>query len=68
MRLLLLASLLLYPALLTGCASTTAGTVTARPMCRAIQLVRVSKDDVLTEGTASQVEANNLARKRLCAK
>jgi hypothetical protein len=65
MKLWLLASLLTYPALLTGCANQVVGT--AQPTCRAIRTVLVSKDDVLTDGTATQIEANNLARKRLCA-
>lgn len=64
MKLLLLASLLTCLVPLAGCSQSIVAT--AEPTCRAIKRVLVSKDDVLTEGTATQIEANNLARKRLC--
>ena len=41
---------------------------TAEPFCQAMHTVCVSKDDQLTEGTASQVEANNLGRQSLIKK
>jgi hypothetical protein len=62
MRVLLLCS----PALLCGCAKTFVAT--AGPSCRAMQTVLISKDDGLTELTAQQIEANNLARERLCGR
>ena len=49
-----------------GCSQSVA--VTAKPVTAAVRPVLISKDDVLTEGTASQIEANNLALKRLRAK
>lgn len=59
--------------LLTGCSSSIAVTADPRPfLCPpdgkppAIDEVKVSKADRLTEGTASQIEANNLARRALC--
>ena len=70
MKPLKLASLLLSLALLSGCASATA--VTVKPLCgetpakAPIKPICPSKDDVLTEGTASQIEADNLALSRLC--
>jgi hypothetical protein len=33
-----------------------------------MQTVLISKDDGLTELTAQQIEANNLARERLCGR
>jgi hypothetical protein len=52
--------------LLCGCAKTFVAT--AGPSCRALQTVLISQDDGLTEGTAQQIEANNLAREKLCGK
>lgn len=49
-----------------GCAKEVV--VTAEPLCAAVRNVCISRDDKLTEGTASQIEANNLARRRLCGK
>lgn len=39
---------------------------TSEPFCAAVQTVCISKDDVLTEPTAQQVEANNLGRAKVC--
>jgi hypothetical protein len=54
--------------LLAGCASAPKPVLvpTSEPFCRAVQTVCISKDDQLTEGTASQVEANNLGRAKVC--
>lgn len=56
----LLASL----ALLTGCA--TAGPVTDQGFCAVARAIYVSVQDVLTEGTADQIEAHNNTGARLC--
>lgn len=60
-----LACLLLGLVLLSGCA-TPSIVATVEPVCRAVRHTCVSRADQLTEGTASQIEANNLARLRLC--
>jgi hypothetical protein len=52
--------------LLPGCAPTIVAT--AGPSCRAMQTVLIANDDQLVESTAQQIEANNLARERLCGK
>jgi hypothetical protein len=52
--------------LVCGCA--TKYVATAAPSCRALQSVTIDNDDWLTEDTASQIEANNLAREKLCGK
>lgn len=44
----------------SGC--TTPMIVTADELCRDWQHQTVSKDDKLTQGTAEQIEANNLSR------
>ena len=59
-----LASLPIVLALLTGCASTLVATV--EPFCGKLEDVCVSKDDRLTEGTASKIEGNNLALRAGC--
>lgn len=46
--------------LLTGCAKTVV--VTADELCRSWRHQTVSKDDKLTDGTASGIEGNNNAR------
>jgi hypothetical protein len=56
----LLASLVL----LTGC--ETAGPVTDRGFCSVGRPIYVSKQDVLTEGTADQIEAHNGTGARVC--
>lgn len=56
---------LLALVLLCGCAQETI-VATAEPMCGAITQICISRDDRLTEGTATQIEGNNLARRRLC--
>jgi hypothetical protein len=53
-------------ALLPGCAPAIVAT--AQPSCRAVLPVTIDNEDWLTEGTAQQIEANNLARERLCGK
>lgn len=52
-------------ALLAGCSSGQIA-VTAEPLCAAVAHVCVSKADQLTEGTAVQIEANNLGRAKVC--
>lgn len=68
MKLLMLASLLPALVLLSGCAKEVVAIADARPFCAAVKPVCISKDDVLTEGTASQIEANNLGRASICGK
>lgn len=51
---------------LGGCATVPVATVA--PVCGAVSTVFISKEDILTEGTATQIEANNLARAKLCGK
>lgn len=51
--------------LLAGC-ETTKYVVDSTPLCRAVKPVCISKDDVLTEGTATGIEANNLGITRVC--
>jgi hypothetical protein len=52
--------------LLAGCATQPVATVA--PICGAMRTVWVSKDDVLTPPTASQIEGNNLAYSKLCGR
>lgn len=61
-RLVLLLAVLV---LLNGCAPGTI-VATAEPTCEAIRYVCTSRDDKFTEGTAVQVEGNNLAHRKLC--
>lgn len=68
MKLLTLASLLSALGLLSGCAGTPAVIADARPFCAAVTPVCISKDDVLTEETARQIEANNLGRAAICGR
>ena len=58
--------ILILATALAGCATTPVATV--EPVCGGLRTVWVAKDDVLTERTASQIEANNLARVRLCGR
>ncbi|MEQ1652931.1 MAG: hypothetical protein ABL897_10615 [Hyphomicrobium sp.] len=51
--------------LLTGCSHDSI-VVTAEPLCGSITTVCISKADKLSEGTATQIEANNLARTAIC--
>jgi hypothetical protein len=60
------ALLLCALALLPGCAKTIVAT--AQPSCRSVLSVTIDNEDWLTEQTAQQIEANNLARERLCGK
>jgi hypothetical protein len=55
---------------MAGCASTSAPVIvpTTAPFCAAVQPVCISKNDQLTEGTGQQIEADNLARAKLCKK
>lgn len=56
--------LCIFAALLfSACASNTVVTV---PVCGPIKTVCISKDDALTEKTASQIEGNNLALSKMC--
>ena len=65
-------AILILALALGGCVTTPVATV--QPVCGtpgapgAIRTVWISKDDVLTEQTASQIEANNLARTKLCGR
>ena len=52
--------------ILAGCAAQTKYVPTAAPLCKAVQPVCIDKDDVLTEPTASQIEANNLGMTKVC--
>ena len=51
---------------LAGCATPTKYVATSVPLCAAVKPVCISKDDVLTEGTATGIEANNLGITRVC--
>ncbi len=59
-RMKLCALLLSAPVPLSACASTSV--VTAENLCKDWQHQTVSKDDVLTDKTASKIEANNYSR------
>lgn len=50
-------------ALLGGCSSTPVATV--EPFRTALRDVCIAREDVLTEDTAKQIEANNLALRRM---
>lgn len=52
--------MLTAPVLLTGCSSTTV--VTAEALCKDWRHQTVSKDDKLTDKTASQIEGSNKSR------
>lgn len=65
MRLAKLALLLASLVLSSGCAKDII-VATAEPLCEAVQHVCISRDDRLTEGTATQLEANNLGRAKVC--
>lgn len=56
------AFVLLSLGLLSGCAGTKPLVVTAAELCKDWQHQQISKDDKLTEGTATQIEANNKSR------
>lgn len=55
-------TLLLLPVLLSGCSGSTVE-IASNLVCKSWRPVTVSKDDKLTEKTASQIEGNNEARK-----
>lgn len=59
-RMKLCALLLIAPALLTGCAYDSV--VTAENLCKDWRHQSTGKADVLTDKTASQIEANNDSR------
>lgn len=42
--------------------------VSVKPVCPVVRPVCIGKDDVLTEKTATQLEANELGRSKLCGK
>jgi hypothetical protein len=62
-KLLRLVGMLSVPALLAGCSGAIA--VTAEPFAKSFKRVCISKNDKLTEYTAQQIEANNLALKSI---
>lgn len=39
---------------------------TVKPVCPVVKPVCIGKDDVLTDATAHQLEANELGRAKLC--
>lgn len=41
---------------------------TAKPVCPVVKPVCIGKDDVLTEETAQQIEANELGRAKICGR
>jgi hypothetical protein len=61
-----LAGLLMLPVLLSACAQNTVATV--EQMCSSIRPISVSKCDVLSEQTASEIEADNLSKQAWCGK
>lgn len=54
------ALMLLVP--LTGCARDTALTVDSAKICSVWEQIDTTKDDKLTEGTASKIERSNIGR------
>ena len=54
--------LLVSLGLQTGCARDFVGIVASEELCRDWRGVSVSKNDKLTEQTASEIEANNKSR------
>lgn len=67
MRLAKRALLLLSLVLLSGCAKESI-VATVEPFCEGVAHVCISRDDRLTDGTATQIEANNLGRAKLCVR
>ena len=63
-RLVMYAIALAVLALLPGCASQLVAT--AEPFCDAAKPVCISRADILTEGTASQIEKNNAGLQEIC--
>lgn len=49
--------------LLTGCATNSGAT----DGCEWTRYILVSREDVLTEGTAQQILAHNLTRQKVCS-
>ena len=60
----LFAATALGAALLSGCSGT--GAVTDLNGCDWTAYILASNDDVLTEGTAAQIENHNLIRQKTC--
>ena len=60
-----ISAITLAVSLLAGCGETKY-IPTSAPFCKAVAPVCISKDDVLTEDTATQVEANNLGMTKVC--
>lgn len=59
--------LILTAALTLGACAPQYVAVT-EPVCGSMATIWVSKSDRLSEGTSSQIEANNLAREKLCGR
>lgn len=55
-------------AMFLGACSKEVPVATSKPFCRAVKPVCISKDDVLTDGTATQIEANNLGHRSVCGR
>jgi hypothetical protein len=60
-RILQLIVLMIVLSWFTGCAGPVRYVATATPYKQAVRAICVSKDDVLTEGTAQAIEADNRA-------
>ena len=58
------AAVLMLALATAGC--TTQPVATVAPICGSMRTVYISKDDTLTEKTASSIERNNLAPAKLC--
>jgi hypothetical protein len=63
-RIIQLIILMFICSIFFGCAQTQY-VATAKPFSRSVKQVCISKTDQITEGTASQIEANNLALSKL---
>lgn len=56
----------MFLTLLPSCAKETVAIADARPFCKAVKPVCVSKDDQLTEKTAKQLLSNEYGRETVC--
>jgi hypothetical protein len=54
--------------LLPSCAKEPVVIADARPFCKAVKPVCVSKDDNFTPGTAKQILSNEYGRETVCGK